>query len=921
MNAVLSLGSLTFFSPWLLAALAAVPALWWILRVMPPQPKRLRFPAYFLLGDLKTDLKTAAHTPWWLLVLRALVLCCFVFALADPVLKLSNSLPGRGGSVLVAVDNGWASAVQWSARTAKLKEILDQIRRSGRSVVLLPTAPDAVDGKLHSYGPMTVQDAQKWMGRLSPQPWPDDQARAAQTVKDVAAQTQLSYTVYLSDGVGTSPDDAKTFMQAMQHNNGLLLVNDDKVNAPYILRRDTSTPGRLAFTLERLKATAQDTPLMLVASAAGGGVLDTRKVTFPAGKTAVTVEWNIMTELRNKVARIALQAPAMASTVYLTDSQWQQHPVGIVADAAKRNSDSFLNEVYYLRRALQTDGTLDMEGADALTGKTLSAIIWPDSAAMTAVERVDVYNWVEKGGFLIRFAGPNLAANPDDPLLPVPLRYGQRALDGAMTWTKPLTLGKIAQDSPLAGLSVPSDVTVTRQVLADPTPEVFEKTWLQLSDGTPLITGARLGKGEIVLIHTTAGPDWSNFCYSGLYVEALKRMISLSSGIGDFKGQSMLSPFMVMDGFGRLKAPLAKSVISAVDPAAPFSPSAQTPPGLYGAERQFQVFNLGDHLPPLVPLLSVPAQADVQGYGLSGEKNLSALFLRLAVFLLLLDTVVTLWLRGLFELPSVKRTAAGVALAALVLCASPAQAAASASDAQTADMVTGIYLAYVQTGDQDVDQTSYDGLTGLMRVVDARTTIQVKGVKGVDPSSDALYYYPVLYWPMTNAQQPLSVSAARNIRNYLDNGGMILFDTRDQQFAGPDGGDVEGGIGTRKLRALAQNISIPELMPVQQGHILTKSFYLMDDFPGLYAGGKLWVEKEPNPANDSVTSVVIGGNDWAPAWSMSPQDRSRYTVAPGGERQREMAYRFGINLLMTALAGNYKADQVHVPYILERLGK
>jgi hypothetical protein len=919
---MLSLGALTFFSPWLLAAVAVVPALWWILRVMPPQPKRMRFPAFFLLADLKTDIKTAAHTPWWLLLLRALALVCFIVALSDPVLKLSGHLPGSSGSVLMAVDNGWASAANWQAREARLKELLTQVRRSKRSVIFLPTAPDAMDGKLHSYGPMDVSDAEKWIEHLKPEAWPDDQGGAAKLVEELKARSKITYNIYLSDGLGVVPDDAQALMKAMQRNNGLMLVKDDDVNNPYILRRTNVTPGQLTFTLERLTTKAQPLPLMLAAYAQGGGVLDTLKVTFPAGATSVDIKWDLLNEMRNKVARIGLQQPQMASAVYLTDSQWQQHPIGLVSDPATKNSSSFLSEVYYLRRALQPNGTLDIDEADSLVNKTLSAIIWPDSAGMTAVERTDLYDWVQKGGFLIRFAGPNLAANPDDPLLPVDLRYGQRAMEGAMTWEKPVKLGKIVAGSPLAGLTVPDDVTVTRQVLANPTPEVFEKTWLQLEDGTPLITGNRLGKGEVVLIHTTAGPDWSDFCYSGLYVEALQRMISLSTGISGFKGQTMLSPFMVMDGFGRLAPPADKSVVAALDPAGGFTPSPQTPPGLYGVERQFQVFNLGDHLPPMVPLLSVPAQVDVTGYHLSGEKSMKADFLRWAIYLLLLDTVLTLWLRGLFEMPSVKRGAAGVVLALGILLHSVPAHADKAQDAETANMVTGIYLAYVETGDQDIDQTSYNGLTGLMRIVNTRTTIQVRGVKGVDPGNDPLYYYPVLYWPMTGAQQPLSVTAAHNIQNYLSNGGLILFDTRDRQFAGPGGAESpNGAIGTRKLRQLTQDIRIPELMVVPGGHILTKSFYLLDSFPGLYAGGKLWVEKEPSPANDSVTSVVIGGNDWAPAWSQVQSDHARYAVTPGGEQQREMAYRFGINLLMAALAGNYKSDQVHIPYILQRIGK
>ena len=176
----------------------------------------------------------------------------------------------------------------------------------------------------------------------------------------------------------------------------------------------------------------------------------------------------------------------------------------------------------------------------------------------------------------------------------------------------------------------------------------------------------------------------------------------------------------------------------------------------------------------------------------------------------------------------------------------------------------------------------------------------------------------MLYWPLTAEQQPLSLTAAQKLTQYMADGGTIVFDTRDAQFGG--GADaVMSGPGGRALRLLAKDIPIPELMPVERGHILGKSFYLLERFPGLYDGGQVWVEKEPLLAHDSISSVVIGGNDWAAAWSQDDRDQRRYLVTPGGERQREMAYRFGVNLAMMVLAGNYKSDQLHVSHILKRM--
>ena len=68
-----------------------------------------------------------------------------------------------------------------------------------------------------------------------------------------------------------------------------------------------------------------------------------------------------------------------------------------------------------------------------------------------------------------------------------------------------------------------------------------------------------------------------------------------------------------------------------------------------------------------------------------------------------------------------------------------------------------------------------------------------------------------------------------------------------------------------------------------------------------------------------MSSVIIGLNDWAGAWAKDKNNYHLYQVVPGGERQREISYRFGINLLMYSLTGSYKSDQVHSKSILDRL--
>jgi hypothetical protein len=278
----------------------------------------------------------------------------------------------------------------------------------------------------------------------------------------------------------------------------------------------------------------------------------------------------------------------------------------------------------------------------------------------------------------------------------------------------------------------------------------------------------------------------------------------------------------------------------------------------------------------------------------------------------MIDMAVSLGLRGHLSRRRAARAAAVLLLALLPAAASGQEAIPPGPDGFALAATTSTKLAYVRTGNTELDRLSEAGLYGLSLVLNRRTAAEELGSLGVDLEADDLAFFPLLYWPIDPAQPALSQQAIRKLNEYMKNGGMVLFDTRDQ---------ASGGQGLQRLRELARGLDIPPLVPVPPDHVLTKAFYLIQDFPGRFAGGQLWVEVGNGRVNDGVSSVILGGNDWAGAWATDEAGRPLSAVVPGGEQQRETAYRFGINLVMYALTGNYKADQVHVPAILERLGQ
>jgi hypothetical protein len=905
---VLALGSLAFASPWLLLALAGLPIIWWLLRVTPPAPRRIAFPAIRLLLGLVPRDETPARTPLWLILLRMALAALVIVAAAHPVLNPQARLAGSGPIILV-VDDGWAAAGDWPARQAALDDLLAEAEREGRQIVLVTTAPasgDTVPSPLH---PIRAVDARAAVAALQPKPWPVDRRAALARLKALSAPDANS-AIWLSDGL--ADDGGATALAAYLDDLGSLrYLSAGPGAAPLLLGAGDRAAKDLNVVLHSLPA-AKPRLYEVRASGADGRLLDRRAATLAPGAAAAEIQLAMPTELRNQTTRIEIEDGQSAGAVLLVDERWRRRPVGIVGPP-NGSGQPLLSENYYLERALAPFAEIRHGSAADLLKRELAVLIYSDSGPDSPAQAAAVDKWVEAGGLLLRFAGPHLGA-AEDKLLPVRLRSGGRTIGGALSWEQPAKLARFEPDSPFAGLAVPADVTVSRQVLAEPDINLAAKTWARLVDGTPLVTAEKRGLGWIVLVHTTANADWSNLALSGLFVEMLRRIVAMSQGVAAVASEQALAPIETLDGFGRLQRapPTARPIPGREIATAMASP--QHPPGFYGIQDSRSALNLSGGIKELKPIAGLPSDARQETFARGHEIDLRPPLLTAALLLALADLLIAYALRGLLR----RRPARAAGIVLLTVLALPVTA--HADDAFVVRATSELRLAYVRTGDEAVDAESRAGLLGLSDTLNRRTAVETADPLAVDIETDELIFFPLLYWPVTADQMPPSPSAVERINRYIDTGGTILFDTRDSddETPGPFGGAAVAG---QLLRRLTAGIKIPPLVPIPPDHVLTKSFYLMHEFPGRWNVGTLWVEPVEDHVNDGVSSVIVGANDWAGAWAVDKDGQPLYAAVPGGEAQREMALRFGINLVMYVLTGNYKSDQVHVPAILERLGQ
>lgn len=884
----MTLGPILFAAPWALAALAALPLLWWLIRATPPAPSKTMFPPTRLLLGLKTEEQTRERAPWWLLLFRALAAALMIIGFARPSLAPSAEEIAGSGRTLIVIDDGWTSAPFWAQARAAASAAASEAERARGTVFLLLTAPSVPARDAGEA--LTAADARGRIARLEPKPWRPDRADAMERLSQVRGD--FNRIVWISDGL--ADDGASAFAEALAA-RGPVTARIPALTARAITGATVTPRG---VEIEARRASNGAPSAAVAAETLEGRALGAAELNFVGDEVGARARIELPPEIAARAARVRIVGEGSAGATRLLPSGSGRPFVGLADPGGE--GQPLLSELYYAERALAPYASLQHGTIAELINARVQAIILPDAGRISPIDRTALNNWLENGGLLVRFAGPRMANSADD-VLPVRLRPGSRSLGGALAWEEPLGLAPFPADSPFAGLGAPRDVNVRQQVLAEPASAEAASVWARLEDSSPVVTAAPRGRGLIVLYHVSAGPTWSDIPLSGLFVDMLRRTLAFA-GRADGAGQREVAggPFTaerLLDGFGALTdAPPDAAPIPA-EAFANATPGPETPPGLYERAGITSAIDAASPAEPLNPI-ALPNAIARAGLGAQIERPLAGYFLGAAAFMIALDLLIALFLVG--RLPTLlRRSAAAFAFLTLGAFAFDAHAQSNTDPTLT------LRLAYVRTGDSSVDATAQRGLAALSDVLRSRTSVEPGAPVGVDLARDDLSPYPFLYWPAPSAPQRLSDAALANLDRYLAVGGLLLVDTRD----------AGGGQNARPAAVMLDGVDVPPLEQVTTEHVVSRSFYLLRGFPGRAQSTRVWAESSSAASSrDGVASLFVGDGDWATAWAGD-------TGLSGGARQRELALRFGVNLVMVALTGNYKADQVHVPALLERLGR
>lgn len=905
----LTLGPVLFAAPYALIFLLGLPLLWFVLRATPPQPRTADLPSLALFEDLAHREETPDKTPWWIILLRLLAITLAILGLSRPIWSPPAQTPDDlRGDILLVIDNGWTSAPDWSARQSAALNLLSSVDPD-QGVYLLPTGIATPDRALKSR--LSVQDAQARVRALSPVGWRPDYAALNRSVEEAGLET--SETLWISDAVKQTgqTDFTKSLV-------GLGKVSVVPVTASRLVTISSLSTSADGPVVSLLRAdNGEPAPVSVTAFDENGRSVGSASGQFERRQSSLDLTLDLPEDIQSRIAFFRVMGQASAGGVWYWQGASRTRRVGLISGS--ESIQPLLTDTYYVKKALAPFSMIFEDDLDTLLAEDIGSVILTDVGRLSDDNLSRLTDWVNDGGVLIRFAGPRMAAQTDT-LLPVSLRRASRAFDSALSWETPQKLTAFPENSPFYLTPLTSDVHVRRQVLAQPSPELSAKTWARLEDGTPLVTSDRLGAGRLVLFHVTSGPEWSDLPLSGTFVELLRRVTlpARELSTSNLAAETSLAPKFWLDGYGSVISPPPDARPIEPDTLITLEPNAEHPAGVYEGSSVSLPVNAGSSfLPELISEwpegVTVTSAADRSG------QNLGGLLLVLALLLLLVDLIVSLILAGKLD---VLRKIRQVSPALLAACLSAGTLIGfpDVSEAQDTGPKAALSMrfGYIETGNAELDLKSEQGLRGLSLTLFRRTTVEPALPDAINLETSPLDLYPLLFLPMPDNGLILSDIARDRLGKYLRTGGALIIDTRA-------GGNVQAGSSVdSRLVKLMEGLDLPALKRVTEDHVLTRSFYLLDGFTGRYPNRPLWIEgsaadQSDTRRGDGISSIFITDADLAAAWAVNDRNRPLYSVE-GGERNREMAHRTGVNLVMYILTGNYKDDQVHIPSLLERMG-
>jgi hypothetical protein len=200
------------------------------------------------------------------------------------------------------------------------------------------------------------------------------------------------------------------------------------------------------------------------------------------------------------------------------------------------------------------------------------------------------------------------------------------------------------------------------------------------------------------------------------------------------------------------------------------------------------------------------------------------------------------------------------------------------------------------------------GPVQFIREIERMTSVEVEPERRVLTVADPdIFSYPFLYVCGDRGFTPFTQAEIERLRTWIEAGGTLVAD----DAAGTPG----YGFDEAFRRELARAVPFARLERLPAEHTVYKSFFLVRTV----AGARVVSPFLEGLSIQGRTAVIYSPNDLLGAFARDPLGRWVDPCAPGGDRQRRLAFHLGVNIVMYALCGDYKQDRIHAPFLRQRI--
>ena len=895
---MISFGNIFAFS-----GLLTLPIIFLLIKYYPPKPKKRSYSSFFLLKNIINKNVTKKKFPLWLLIFRLLICFFIIFFFSDPYFKKEEKTTDYDNYIIIS-DNSWSKASNWEYYKDIIKEISLEAENNNKKMHLYLSSLENI------FDPVIFSSQNQILEYLTKNP-PSAKQISRENINEILKinnyfKMSKVFFIFSNYDSNSKKAQAETLRLIAENNPATIIINPiEKIT---YLDEVLVNNEKLEIKVKRVGLyNNQDFTIKIYDN--NERILFKKKYYFKKDVDEFKLVESFPVETINQFFKIKILNESHAGAHYYLDDYKKSLSIGIVAENDSFLEKPLLSPIYYLKKSLDKDHVIHISTVSKLIDNNKSIIFLPSDSKLEKSDIQKLKNWIKGGGALIKFSDKKALSQKNLYFDDRAYYQSLREFSTDFSIQNNLSINNFKKDSIFNNLKIPKDLIFEKQLIIDGFNSNIS-ILASLEDQSPLISMKNLGAGKVILFHITSNNEWSNLPLSNLFKEMISRLLFIPK-LQINKSNKELTVQSVINSFGELAEPFKNYTLQNNFGNGDIYPSSRSPAGIYENKSFSVALNLSTNLNTETFLSDGEEKIMIKN---SYEKNifkLKKLILALIFIMFFIDMIISILMKKNLLTNNKFKNLNLVSLICIIFIISIGQKKSYADE-----NYNGIYLAYVKSEDRLLNQIAYSGLEKLKEYLIERTSISPKGVKEVDLETDKLFYYPLVYWQISQNIPTLDNETSKKIKNYFKTGGIILFDFIDLSksfYGGKDQLEI--------FKSFFSDLGIDSLQQLNKGHTLTRSYYLLNRFPGRFDNKILLIDTENLDNKDGVSSAIVGLNHWIGAWAVDKNNYPLYQTVPGGDRQRELAFRFGINLIMYALTGNYKSDQIHNKSILKRLKK